>query len=161
MDPSLVKLDTTYQVQLAYAEASSAIDFIVKQRGAEGLLGVLQALRQTQEGGTAEAVARVMGMTFDTFQEQWQQFLVAQQLQEHQGVHLPRFELKQEGKTPTDELQQELQSHTARLHARLGDRRAALGSLKALQRYSPDLTIRQVMASLRSRRISWGGSPKD
>jgi tetratricopeptide (TPR) repeat protein len=122
MDPSLVKLDTTYQVQLAYAEASSAIDFIVKQRGAEGLLGVLRALRQTQEGGAAEAVARVMGMPFDTFQEQWRQFLVAKQLQEHQGVHLPRFELKQEGKMPTDELQQELQSHTARLHARLGDR---------------------------------------
>jgi tetratricopeptide (TPR) repeat protein len=122
MDPSLVKLDTTYQVQLAYAEASSAIDFIVKQRGAEGLLEVLQALRQTQEGGAAEAVARVMGMAFDTFQEQWQQFLVAKQLQEHQGVHLPRFELKQEGKMPTDELQQELQSNTVRLHARLGDR---------------------------------------
>ena len=122
MDPSLVKLDTTYQVQLAYAEASSAIDFIVKQRGAEGLLGVLQALRQTQEGGAAEAVARVMDMAFDTFQEQWRQFLVAKQLQEHQGVHLPRFELKQEGKMPTDELQQELQSNTARLHARLGDR---------------------------------------
>jgi len=32
--------------------------------------------------------------------------------------------------------------------ARLGDRLAALDSLKALQRYSPDLTIGQVMASL-------------
>src|SRR5437879_3910037 len=51
MDPSLVKLDTTYQVQLAYAEASSAIDFIVKQRGAEGLLGVLKDMLDTQEGG--------------------------------------------------------------------------------------------------------------
>ena len=111
MDTALVKLDTTYQVQLAYAEASSAIDFIVQQRGAEGLLGVLQALRQTQEGGAAEAVARVMGMAFDTFQEQWRQFLVTKQLQEHQGVHLPRFELKQEGKMPTDELQQELNQH--------------------------------------------------
>jgi TolB-like protein/AraC-like DNA-binding protein len=33
-------------------------------------------------------------------------------------------------------------------YARLGERVAALESLKALQRYSPDLTIRQVMASL-------------
>jgi tetratricopeptide (TPR) repeat protein len=122
MDPSLVKLDTTYQVQLAYAEASSAIDFIVKQRGTQGLLGVLQTLRQTQDGGAAAAVAHVMGMAFDAFQEQWRQFLAAQQLQEYQGVHLPRFDLKQEGKMPTDELQQELQSNTARMHARLGDR---------------------------------------
>lgn len=122
MDPSLVKLDTTYQVQLAYAEASSAIDFIVQQRGAEGVLGVLQTLRQTRDGGAAEAVAHVMGMAFDAFQEHWRQFLAAKQLQEYQGVHLPRFDLKQEGKMPTDELQQELQSHTARMHARLGDR---------------------------------------
>ncbi len=122
MDPSLVKLDTTYQVQLAYAEASSAIDFIVQQRRAQGLVQVLHELRQSQEGGAAAAVARVMGMAFDAFQEHWRQFLVAKQLQEHQGVHLPRFELKQEGKMPTDELQQELQSSTARLQARLGDR---------------------------------------
>jgi adenylate cyclase len=33
-------------------------------------------------------------------------------------------------------------------YARLGERLAALDSLKALQRYSPDLTIGQVMASL-------------
>lgn len=122
MDPSLVKLDTTYQVQLAYAEASSAIDFIVQQRGPQGIVQVLAELRQAQGGGAAEAVTRVMGVPFDAFQERWRQFLSAKQLQEYQGVHLPRFELKQEGKMPQDELQQELQSSTARLHARLGDR---------------------------------------
>ena len=82
MDPSLVKLDTTYQVQLAYAEASSAIDFIVQQRGAQGLVRVLHELRQTQGGGAAEAVARVMSLAFDAFQEHWRQFLAAKQLQE-------------------------------------------------------------------------------
>ncbi len=121
MDPSLVKLDTTYQVQLAYAEASSAIDFIVQQLGAQGVVRVLAELRQVKGGGAAEAVTRVMGVPFGTFQEHWRQFLTAKQLQEHQGVHLPRFDLKQEGKMPTDELQQELQSSTARLHAGLGD----------------------------------------
>ena len=131
MDPSLVKLDTTYQVQLAYAEASSAIDFIVQQLGAPGLVRVLQELRQVQDGGAAEAVTRVMGMPFNAFQERWRQFLTAKQLQEHQGVHLPRFELKQEGKMPQDELQQELQSSTARLHARLGDRLRQHGRVPA------------------------------
>jgi len=122
MDPSLVKLDTTYQVQLAYAEASSAIDFIVQQRGTQGLVQVLHELRQSKDGGAAEAVARVMQLSFDAFQERWRQFLSAKNLQEHQGVQLPRFELKQEGKMPVDDVQKELQSHTARLHARLGDR---------------------------------------
>jgi tetratricopeptide (TPR) repeat protein len=131
MDPSLVKLDTTYQVQLAYAEASSAIDFIVQQRGTAGLVQVLHELRQTKDGGAAEAVARVMSLTFDAFQEHWRQFLAAKQLQEHQGVHLPRFELKQEGKMPTDELQQELQSSTARMRARLGDRLRQTGRVPA------------------------------
>ena len=131
MDPSLVKLDTTYQVQLAYAEASSAIDFIVQQRGTAGLVQVLHELRQTKDGGAAEAVARVMSLAFDAFQEHWRQFLAAKQLQEHQGVHLPRFELKQEGKMPTDELQQELQSSTARMRARLGDRLRQTGRVPA------------------------------
>ena len=149
MDPSLVKLDTTYQVQLAYAEASSAIDFIVQQRGAPGLVRVLQELRQSKDGGAAEAVTQVMGMPFDAFQEHWRQFLTAKQLQEYQGVHLPRFELKQDSKMPADELQQELHSNTARLHARLGDRlrqhgrapAAAMEYRRALEQdaYSPYL----------------------
>ena len=122
MDPSLVKLDTTYQVQLAYAEAASAIDFIVQQLGPQGLVRVLHELRQAKGGGAAGAVARVMGLAFDAFQERWQKFLAAKQLQEHTGVHLPRFELKHEGQMPADELQQEIQSSTARVHARLGDR---------------------------------------
>lgn len=122
MDPSLVKLDTTYQVQLAYAEASSAIDFIVQQRGAAGLVQVLLAMRHSSDGGAAEAIAQVMGLSFDDFQAQWRQFLAAKQLQEHPGIQLPRFELKQEGKLATDDVQKELQSGTARMHARLGDR---------------------------------------
>jgi tetratricopeptide (TPR) repeat protein len=122
MDPSLVKLDTAYQVQLAYAEASSAIDFIVQRRGNTGLIQVLQALRQSQDGSAAEAVAQVMSLPFEAFQQHWRQFLTAKHLQEHQGVHLPSYELKHEGQMPTDEVQKELQSGTARMHARLGDR---------------------------------------
>ncbi|MGE3538465.1 MAG: tetratricopeptide repeat protein [Candidatus Tectimicrobiota bacterium] len=122
MDPSLVKLDTTYQVQLAYAEAASAIDFIVQQLGGQGLVQLLQEVRRSEDGGAAQAVAKVMGSAFDVFQERWRGFLRAKQLQEHKGVHLPRYDLKNEGKMAADEVQQELQSTTARMHARLGDR---------------------------------------
>src|SRR5262249_16449629 len=107
MDPSLVKLDSTYQVQLAYAEASSAIDFIVQQLGAQGVIRVLVELRQAKGGSAAEAVTRVMGVPFDTFQEQWRQFLAAKQLQEHQGVHLTRCGLEREGKMHTHTLRQQ------------------------------------------------------
>ncbi len=131
MDPSLVKLETTYHVQLAYAEAASAIDFIVQQRRNEGLVQVLQALRQSQDGSAAAAVAQIMGLSFEAFQEHWRQFLLAKQLQEHEGVHLPRFELKNEGQMPTDDVQRELQSGTARIHARLGDRLRQSGRASA------------------------------
>lgn len=122
MDPSLVRLDTTYQVQLAYAEAASAIDFIVQQLGSAGLVQVLQELRQSEEEGAAQAVAKVMGMAFDVFQERWRGFLSTKKLQEYKGIQLPQFELKREGTMPSDEVQQELQSAAARMHARLGDR---------------------------------------
>jgi hypothetical protein len=44
MEPSLVKLETAYQVQLGYAEAASAIDFIMHSLGAAGLVGILKEL---------------------------------------------------------------------------------------------------------------------
>jgi tetratricopeptide (TPR) repeat protein len=122
MEPSLVKLDTTYQVQLAYAEAASAIDFIMHRLGATGLVQILQELRQSQEEGAAAAIARVMGLEFGQFQDQWRQFLAAKTLQEYDGIRLPRFELKEEGKLPPDDVLREIQSTTARMHARLGDR---------------------------------------
>jgi tetratricopeptide (TPR) repeat protein len=122
MEPSLVKLETTYQVQLAYAEAASAIDFIMHRLGPTGLVRLLQELRRTQEEGAAAAIARVMGLEFGPFQDQWRQFLAAKKLQEYDGIRLPRFELKEEGKLPADEVQKDIQSSTARMHARLGDR---------------------------------------
>jgi Flp pilus assembly protein TadD len=63
-----------------------------------------------------------MGLAFDQFEAQWRAFLLAKQLREHEGVRLPSFQLKEEGKLEADELRQEIQSSTARMHARLGDR---------------------------------------
>lgn len=131
MEPSLVKLDTTYQVQLAYAEAASAIDFIMHQLGPQGLGQLFETLRRTQDEGASGAIAQVMGVNFDTFQEHWRQFLAGKRLQEYDGVRLPRFELKTEGKIPQDEVQQEIQSTTARMHSRLGDRLRQNGRLPA------------------------------
>jgi tetratricopeptide (TPR) repeat protein len=131
MDPSLVKLDTTYQVQLAYAEAASAIDFILHQLGTPGLGRVLRELEQSQEEGAAGAITRVMGLDFGQFQEQWRQFLAAKKLQEHSDVRLPRFELKEAGKLPTEDMHKEIQSAAARMHAQLGDRLRQRGRTQA------------------------------
>ena len=131
MDPSLVKLDTTYQVQLAYAEAASAIDFILQRLGAPGLVRILRDLAQSQEEGAAAAIARVMGLDFDQFQSQWRQFLSAKPLQEYGDVRLPRFELKEEGKLSNEDINKEIQSAAARMHAHLGDRLRQRGRTQA------------------------------
>ena len=132
MEPSLVKLETTYQVQLGYAEAASAIDFIVQRLGFEGLPLLLQELQQAPEGaGAAEAIARLMGLGFDAFETQWRQFLMARDLKAHDGVRMPRFDLKQDGKTTAADLRREISSGTARMHSRLGDRLRRRGRLPA------------------------------
>jgi tetratricopeptide (TPR) repeat protein len=131
MEPSLVKLDTSYQVQLGYAEAASAIDFIVHRIGSEGLVRILRDLQQTQDDAATATIARIMGLEFTEFQEQWQRFLAAKNLQEHQGVRLPHFKLKQGDTLPVDDLRQEIQSTAARMHARLGDRLRRRGRIRA------------------------------
>lgn len=132
MEPSLVKLDTTYQVQLGYAEAASAIDFIVQRLGTKGLVQVLRTLQQAApEDGAAEAMAQVMGIDFDAFITQWRQFLQAKKLQEHAGVRLPKFVLKEGDAPATDDLLEEVQSSTARMHSRLGDRLRQRGRVAA------------------------------
>jgi tetratricopeptide (TPR) repeat protein len=131
MDPSLVKLDTTYQVQLAYAEAASAIDFILHRLGAPGLVRILKDLQQSQEEGAATAIRRVMGLDFDQFQAHWREFLAARKLQEHRDVRLPSFELKEQGKLASEDVNKEIQSAAARMHAHLGDRLRQRGRTQA------------------------------
>jgi tetratricopeptide (TPR) repeat protein len=122
MEPSLVKLETTYQVQLGYAEAASAIDFIIHSLGAAGLVGILKELQQSEDDGATGAIARVMDRDFAQFEQNWRQFLESKQLREHAGIRLPRYQLKEDGKMPATDLQQEIESSTARMHMRLGDR---------------------------------------
>ena len=131
MEPSLVKLETTYQVQLGYAEAASAIDFIVQRLGYEGLPLLLQELQQAPEGeGTAEVIARLMGLGFNAFEKEWRRFLEDRGLKAYDGVRMPRFELKQDGTAAAD-LRREISSGTARMHSRLGDRLRRRGRLPA------------------------------
>ena len=132
MEPSLVKLETTYQVQLGYAEAASAIDFIIRRLGYEGLPLLLQELQQAPPGeGAAEAIARLMGLGFNAFEREWRQSLEERGLKAHDGVRMPRFKLQQDGSAAAADLRREISSGTARMHSRLGDRLRRRGRLPA------------------------------
>jgi tetratricopeptide (TPR) repeat protein len=131
MEPSLVKLETAYQVQLGYAEAASAIDFIMHRLGDKGLVAILRHLSQHQQDSATEAIARVMALEFSEFQIQWRQFLSTKKLHEHNGIRLPYFKLKTGDALPVDDLKQEIQSGAARQHTRLGDRLRQRGRIRA------------------------------
>ena len=49
MEPSLIYLDTPEEVQLAYAEAASAAEFIQRRGGRKGLAEMLRAIREAKE----------------------------------------------------------------------------------------------------------------
>ncbi len=134
MEPSLVKLETTYQVQLGYAEAASAIDFIIHSAGSQGLTRILQDLSEAHGDGATGAIARVMGYEFERFENEWRQFLQAKQLREHEGIRLPRFTLKEGDEIPAEDLREEIESTTARMHTRLGDRLRQRGRDRAASR---------------------------
>ena len=59
MEPSLIHLETPEQVQLAYAEAASAVEFINRSKGQTGMRELMAAL---VDRPTPEAIEKVYGM---------------------------------------------------------------------------------------------------
>jgi tetratricopeptide (TPR) repeat protein len=131
MDPGLVKLETPEDVQLAYAEAESAIAFIIEKKGYEGLQDVMKQMSISGEKGAADAVKGVMGLSFGEFEGEWKEFLISKKLKEVEGVSVHRYKLK-EGLADDDRMEmREIKSMIARNRAHLGDLMQERGRLEA------------------------------
>lgn len=145
MEPSLIRLDTPEQVQLAYAEVASAVDYIQRAKGPSGIQDVLS---QVNRLSTAEAIEAVMGVPLDGFEADWRRFVEGQGLAAVPGSRLRRYKVAEEGGTqPAVELN-EIQSEIARNRTHLGDRLRQRGRLKAAGaeyrralRAGPDSTV--------------------
>ncbi|NIO07577.1 MAG: tetratricopeptide repeat protein [Deltaproteobacteria bacterium] len=125
MEPSLIYLETPQQVQLAYAEAASTIDYITQQKGAEGIQNLLAGLRNE---ATPEAVQTVMAVPFDQFETQWKDFLKAKGLKEVEGSRVRKLKVRGEGKENEESVElKEIQSVVARNRTHLADRLWARG----------------------------------
>ncbi len=125
MEPSLIYLETPQQVQLAYAEAASTIDFITHRKGRDGIRRLLSELRQEP---TRQAVETVMTIPFDKFETQWQEFLKAKGLQEIEGSRVRKLKVKGKGKSDEETVElKEIQSVVARNRTHLADRLWAMG----------------------------------
>jgi len=134
MEPSLIHLETTEQVQLAYAEAASAVDFINQSKGKTGIRELLAALN---EKPAPEAIEKVYGLSFDSFETKWKSFLKAKGLKPIEGSRVRRLRVKKDQREDEETVElREIQSAIARNRTHLADQLLAKGRpVAALSEY--------------------------
>lgn len=131
MEPSLVKLETPEEIQLAYAQAASAIEFIAEKSGTEGLRLIMDRMARSSKRGAEEAIQEVLGWSFSAFERSWKEALAARQLKEIEGLNLRRYKIK-EGRGDEERMDMaEIKSMVARNRAHLGDLLRERGRLEA------------------------------
>ena len=122
MEPSLIHLETPEEVQLAYAQAASAIEFIINSAGHEGLKQVMGATARSRETGAGDAIKEVLGLEVSEFEKNWAKFLASKQLTPVAGARVYRYKVM-EGKVDAQRMDlEEIKSLVARNRAHLGDR---------------------------------------
>jgi tetratricopeptide (TPR) repeat protein len=122
MDPSLVRLETPQQVQLAYAEAASAVEFMLDRVGYPGLREIFLAMARSGNRGAKAPIEQVLGSSFTAFEDEWKQFLQTKPLTPVAGVQLTQFKVVEKGEGDADWLEQEaLQSAAVERDLSLGD----------------------------------------
>lgn len=146
MEPSLIHLETPEEVQLAYAEAASAIDFMIQSRGARGIRQLLGELRDKP---VPQAMENVAGTSFENFEAQWKAFLKSKGLKEIEGTRVRKLRVKTSQTEDSEAVElKEIQSVVARNRTHLADRLLGRGRMAAaVQEYrralsaSPHSTI--------------------
>ena len=131
MEPSLLKLETPDDVQLAYAQAASAIEYIVAKAEHGGLTEIMKRMGTSSSKGASEAIQNVLSMGFDEFEKSWKDYLASKGLKDVAGVHVRRYKIK-EGKADEERLDMaEIKSMVARNKAHLGDLLKERGRMEA------------------------------
>jgi tetratricopeptide (TPR) repeat protein len=122
MEPSLVRLETPQQVQLAYAEAASSVEFMLNRVGYPGLREIFGQMARADSRGAKGPIEQVLDVPFSTFESEWKQFLRAKQLTPVAGVQLTQFKVLENNERDEDRLEQEaLQSAAVERDLALGD----------------------------------------
>jgi tetratricopeptide (TPR) repeat protein len=131
MEPSLIRLETPEEVQLAYAQAASAIEFIITKAGHEQLREIMKRMSSASGKGTSEAIREVLGLEFPEFEGKWKEYLISKELKGVDGAVLQRYKVK-EGRADEERLDmEEIKSMVARNRAHLGDRLLERGRVSA------------------------------
>jgi tetratricopeptide (TPR) repeat protein len=131
MEPSLVRLETPEEVQLAYAQAASAIEFIIRSAGEQGLKKIMDCMAGSTTKGAGEAIRDVLGMNFTRFEEKWAAYLAAKDLKPVAGAAVPHYKVKEDNADEERMDLEEIKSLVARNRAHLGDRLKERGRTSA------------------------------
>jgi tetratricopeptide (TPR) repeat protein len=119
MEPSLIYLETPEEVQLAYAESASAVDFMVQRKGQAGIRELLSELKQRP---TPEAIEKVLGTPFSAFEAEWKGFLKEKGMKEIEGSRVRKLKVRGNQKEDEETVElKEIQSVVARNRTHLGD----------------------------------------
>ncbi|HEY2987391.1 MAG TPA: tetratricopeptide repeat protein [Candidatus Binatia bacterium] len=119
MEPSLIYLDTPEQVQLAYAEAASVVDYLVQRKGENTMRELLSELKSRP---TPEAIEKTLAKPYASFEADWKDFLKAKRLKEVEGSRVRKLKVV-EGQKEDEEVVElkEIQSAVARNRTHIGD----------------------------------------
>jgi tetratricopeptide (TPR) repeat protein len=121
MEPSLIRLETPEDVQLAYAQAASAIEFIIDRAGEAGLKEIMKRMTAYPHRGASDPIRDVLGLQFNEFEGKWKEYLSSKGFTEVQGAVVRHYKIK-EGGADEDRLDmEEIKSLVARNRTHVGD----------------------------------------
>ena len=120
MMPSLAKLKNAEDVQLAYAEVSSMMEYLVSIKGQTIFSNILQELASNTE--FEKTFIKHVGQNLENFQTDWGNWAKKLELQNIPGIEVLSTEFKnRKGLEPENKGYKQLKSRTARNFTFLGD----------------------------------------
>lgn len=84
MSPSVAKLPSQEEAQLAFAQVETFIEMIVERKGLDGIRALLAEMNDGKEDRAA--VAAVLGVSFSEAEAQWKAFVAAKKPKKLDGV---------------------------------------------------------------------------
>jgi tetratricopeptide (TPR) repeat protein len=131
MYPSLVKLETAEEVQWAYAEAVTAVDFVTGFAGDAGLGRILRRMAEEPQLDPMQVMESSLEVGGGEFTMLWLRYLRGLKLDPIEGLEVQRHTVKGLLDSSSALDLKEIKSEVSRNHVRLGDMLKQRGRISA------------------------------
>jgi tetratricopeptide (TPR) repeat protein len=92
MHPSMAKLKSGEDVQVAFAEVNTIIGYMVELKGFDSIKEILRLMSEGKED--YQAVKEVFGISLDEFMQNWKSHMLASNLRQIPGMHITGMDVK-------------------------------------------------------------------